>query len=109
MKEHQLLKDRKKSVRKRPSHGEYSSNPSTLSNHSRVPGHDNRTVKLVLVDSQNVQKVGSGKTSLKRNVNVGSNRGNNKGDSNTLKPVRQKRKPGYLCVCAVFFFFFSFC
>lgn len=109
MKEHQLLKDRKKSVRKRPPQGEYSSPvPSSVSNQSRVPGQDNRTVKLVLVDSQNIQKVGSGKASSKRNVNVNTNRGNSKGDSTTMKPARQRRKPGYLCVYFRFRYFFLF-
>lgn len=107
MKEHQLLKDRKKSVRKRPPHGEYGPPvPSTVSNQSRVPGQDNRTVKLVLVESQNIQKVGSGKASSKRNVNnVNTNRGNSKGDSATMKPARQRRKPG----CLFLFFVFVYC
>ncbi|KAF3441833.1 hypothetical protein FNV43_RR15748 [Rhamnella rubrinervis] len=92
--EHQLLKDRKKSVRKRPSQGENCPPAaSTFSNQSRASGHDNRTFKLVLVDSQNIQKVGSGKASLKRNINIGINR-NNKGDSTTMKPARQRRKSG---------------
>lgn len=100
--EHQLLKDRKKSVRKRPPHGEYGPPvPSTVSNQSRVPGQDNRTVKLVLVESQNIQKVGSGKASSKRNVNnVNTNRGNSKGDSATMKPARQRRKPAVVSSAA---------
>ncbi|XP_024028707.1 TSL-kinase interacting protein 1 isoform X2 [Morus notabilis] len=99
--EHQLLKDRKKSVRKRPPQGEYSSPvSSSVSNQSRVPGQDNRTVKLVLVDSQNIQKVGSGKASSKRNVNVSTNRGNSKGDSTTMKPARQRRKPAVVSSAA---------
>lgn len=95
IKEHQLLKDRKKSVRKRPSQGENCppNAPSTVSNQNRPSGHDNRTVKLVLVDSHNIQKLGPGKASLKRNVNIGVNR-SNKGDSSTMKPARQRRKPG---------------
>ncbi|EOY07887.1 TSL-kinase interacting protein 1, putative isoform 1 [Theobroma cacao] len=94
--EHQLLKDRKKNVRKRPSQGENSSptSPSTVTNQSRASGHDARTVKLVLVDSQNIQKLGPGKGSFKRNTNVGVNRSNSKGESNTMKPARQRRKPG---------------
>lgn len=93
--EHQLLKDRKKSVRKRPSQGENCppNAPSTVSNQNRPSGHDNRTVKLVLVDSHNIQKLGPGKASMKRNVNIGVNR-SNKGDSSTMKPARQRRKPG---------------
>lgn len=105
MKEHQLLKDRKKSVRKRPTHGEYSPPaPSTVTNQSRASGHDNRTVKLVLVDSQNIQKVGSGKGPLKRNVNLSINRSNNKGDSTTMKPARQqRRKPGIFLLLLLLF------
>ena len=96
MKEHQLLKDRKKNVRKRPSQGENSSptSPNTVTNQSRASGSDARTVKLVLVDSQNIQKLGPGKGSFKRNTNVGVNRSNSKGESNTMKPARQRRKPG---------------
>lgn len=98
VKEHQLLKDRKKSVRKRPSQGENCPPAtSTFSNQSRASGHDNRTFKLVLVDSQNIQKVGSGKASLKRNINIGINR-SNKGDSTTMKPARQRRKSGDLFI-----------
>jgi hypothetical protein len=96
MKEHQLLKDRRKNVRKRPSPGEncLPPAPSTVSNQNRASGQDARTVKLVLVDSQNIQKLGSGKTTLKRNTNVGVNRSNNRGESTTMKPPRQRRKPG---------------
>ncbi|ONI03008.1 hypothetical protein PRUPE_6G232900 [Prunus persica] len=99
--EHQLLKDRKKSVRKRPSQGENCppNAPSTVSNQNRPSGHDNRTVKLVLVDSHNIQKLGPGKASLKRNVNIGVNR-SNKGDSSTMKPARQRRKPGAISSAA---------
>ncbi|KAH7511987.1 TSL-kinase interacting protein 1 isoform X1 [Ziziphus jujuba] len=98
--EHQLLKDRKKNVRKRPSQGENCPPaPSTFSNQSRASGHDNRTFKLVLVDSQNIQKVGPGKASLKRNLNTGINR-SNKGDSTTMKPARQRRKPGVVSSAA---------
>lgn len=98
MKEHQLLKDRRKNVKKRPSQGENSppAASSTVSNQSRGSGQDARTIKLVLVDSQNIQKLGSGKTSFKRNVNVGVNRSNNKGDSTNMKPARQRRKAGNL-------------
>lgn len=87
--EHQLLKDRKKTVRKRPSQGENCPPDAaiTVSNHS-----DNRTVKLVLVDSHHIQKLGPGKASLKRSGNIGVNR-SNKGDSSTVKPPRQRRKP----------------
>lgn len=111
IKEHQLLKDRKKSVRKRPSQGENCPPAtSTFSNQSRSSGHDNRPFKLFLVDSQNIQKVGHGRASLKRNVNIGINR-SNKGDSTTMKPARQRRKSGVsfyyyivLFICVIFYF-----
>ncbi|KAI9153346.1 hypothetical protein LWI28_009912 [Acer negundo] len=94
--EHQLLKDRKRSVKKRSPHGEnYSPTaPSSVSNQSRASGPDACMAKLVLVDSQNIQKLGTGKGPLKRNVNIGINRSNNKGDTFTMKPSRQRRKPG---------------
>ncbi|GMI80966.1 TSL-kinase interacting protein 1 [Hibiscus trionum] len=92
--EHQLLKDRRKNVRKRPSHGENISptSPNTFTNQSRASGHDARTVKLVLVESQNIQKLGPAKVSFKRNSNVGANRSNSKGESNTMKPARHRSK-----------------
>ncbi|XVF07867.1 hypothetical protein REPUB_Repub06bG0176700 [Reevesia pubescens] len=94
--EHQLLKDRKKTIRKRPSQGENSSptSPNSVINLNRASGHDAHTVKLVLVGGQNIQKLGPGKGSFKRNNNVGVNRSNSKGESNTMKPARQRRKPG---------------
>lgn len=101
MKEHQLLKDRKKNIRKRPSQGGNSSSttPNTVSSQSKASAHDGRAVKLVIVESQNVQKLGPAKgSSLKRSVNVGVNRSNNKGDSSTLKTARQRQKPGYFSV-----------
>lgn len=94
--EHQLLKDRKKNVRKRPSQGE-SCAPTTQSNvlnQIRETGNDNQPVKLVLVDSQNIQKLGAGKGSIKRNINIGVNRTNNKGELINVKSARQRRKPG---------------
>jgi len=105
LKENQLLKDQRKNVRKRSSQGENGSptTPSIITNQNRALVHDTRTVKLVIVDSQNIQKLG-GKGSLKRNVNMGVVRNNNKGDSTAMKPARQRRKPGdYL-----FELFFSF-
>ncbi|KAK6126173.1 hypothetical protein DH2020_040092 [Rehmannia glutinosa] len=56
--ENQLLKDRKKNIKKRLSSGENNSPIPNIpsSNQVRAPGHDNRAVKMVLVDSQNVQK-----------------------------------------------------
>lgn len=95
MKEHQLLKDRKKNVRKRPSQGEScaAATPSNVLNQIRETGSDSRPVKLVLVDSQNIQKLGAGKGSIKRNINIGV-RTNNKGELTNAKSARQRRKPG---------------
>lgn len=93
------MKDRKKNIRKRPSQGGNCSStaPNTVSSQSRASGNETRAVKLVLVESQNVQKLGPGKgSSLKRNVNVGVNRSNSKGDSSAMKTARQRQKPGYL-------------
>ncbi|XP_011651960.1 TSL-kinase interacting protein 1 isoform X2 [Cucumis sativus] len=94
--EHQLLKDRKKNVRKRPLQGENCPPPipNAVSNQSRALGHDGRAVKLVLVDTQNIPKLGPRKTASRRNVNVGINRGNNGGYPTVLKPSRQRRKSG---------------
>ncbi|XP_061354910.1 TSL-kinase interacting protein 1 isoform X2 [Gastrolobium bilobum] len=96
MKERQLLKDRKKNVRKRPSQGANCllPAPNTVSNQSKASGNDARAVKLVLVDSQNMLKLGPSRPSLKRNVNMGVSRSNSKGDSNTMKPTRQRKKSG---------------
>ncbi|KAF7834003.1 TSL-kinase interacting protein 1 [Senna tora] len=100
--EHQLLKDRKKSVRKRPLQGENCPPAATnnVSNQSRALGNDAQTVKLVLVDSQNIQNLGPSKASLKRNINMGVNRSNTKGDSTTMKPSRQRKKPGTITAAA---------
>ncbi|PIA53341.1 hypothetical protein AQUCO_00900130v1 [Aquilegia coerulea] len=94
--EHQLLKDRKKTTRKRPSQNENSSSSSAPTPlQSKASGHDTRLVKLVLVDSQNIQKVASRKGSLmKRSFNNGTNRSNSKGDLSTVKTTRQRRKTG---------------
>ncbi|XP_057463692.1 TSL-kinase interacting protein 1 isoform X1 [Actinidia eriantha] len=94
--EDQLLKDRRKSKRKQPSHGENCSPaiPTNVSNQGRASGHDTHAVKLVLVDSQKIKKLGPVKgSSVRRNVNVGINRSNCKGDSFPAKTVRQRRRP----------------
>ncbi|KAG8374227.1 hypothetical protein BUALT_Bualt11G0109100 [Buddleja alternifolia] len=95
--ENQLLKDRKKNIRKRLSTGENSSSISQIptSNQVRASSHDNRAVKMVLVDSQNIQKVGTGKGPLsKRHVNVGMDRNNCKIDPTSMKTARNRRKDG---------------
>lgn len=100
IKESQLLKDRKKNVRRRPSQGESSSTAAaSLSSHSRVSTNDSRTVKVVLLDNQDVQKFGSGKgSSLKRHVTMGVNRSNAKVDSSPVKNARHRRKIGLLVI-----------
>lgn len=99
------MKDRKKNVRKRPLQGENCppAAPNTVSNQSRAMGNDARTVKLVLVDSQNIQNLGPSKASLKRNVSMGVNRSNTKGDSTTMKPSRQRKKPGDFLLFPLYF------
>lgn len=94
--EQQLKKDQKKNVRKRPSQDENSlpTSPNGNSNQGRSSGNVARPVKVVLIDSRNVPKLGPGRSSFKRNANIGVNRSNNKGDSSTMKPPRQRRKPG---------------
>lgn len=100
--EHQLLKDRKKNLRKRPLQGRNSQSPppNTVSNQTRALGNDARAVKVVLVDTQNIIKLGPSKPPLKRNVNMGVNRSNAKGDSNTMKPTRQRKKSGTTTIAA---------
>ncbi|KAI4353603.1 hypothetical protein L6164_002539 [Bauhinia variegata] len=100
--EHQLLKDRKKNVRKRPFQGENCppATPSTVSNQNRASGNDSRTVKLVLVDSQNIQKLGPSKAPLKRNVSLGINHSNTRGDPTTMRSSRQRKKPGMITAAA---------
>ncbi|KAH1151235.1 hypothetical protein GYH30_044960 [Glycine max] len=100
--EHQLLKDRKKNVRKRPLQGGncLPAAPTAVSNQSRASGNDARAVKLVLVDNQNILKLGPSKPSTKRTVNMGVNHSNTKGDSNTMKPTRQRKKSGTISTAA---------
>lgn len=95
--EHQLLKDRKKNTRRRAPQNENcsTSSPVTHSFQNKVSGHDTRSVRQGNVDSQNIQKVASGKGSLpKRGANNGTKRSNSKGDLSTLKTTRQRRKTG---------------
>lgn len=90
------MKDRKKNVKKRTVQGENYSSPSpTTTNQNKMPGNDARGVKVVVVDSQNVQKAGQGKgSSTKRNSNIGVIRSSYKGESSHPKPTRQRRKSG---------------
>ncbi|KAK7250806.1 hypothetical protein RIF29_33503 [Crotalaria pallida] len=98
--EHQLLKDRKKNVRRRSLQGGTPSASNTVSNQNRASGNDARTVKVVLVDTQNILKLGPSKSSLKRNVSMGVNRSNTKGDSIIMKPSRQRKKSGMITTAA---------
>lgn len=101
--EHQLMKDRKKNVKKRTVQGENYSSPSpTTTNQNKIPGNDARGVKVVVVDSQNVQKAGQGKgSSTKRNSNIGVIRSSYKGESSHPKPTRQRRKCGAVSAAAM--------
>ncbi|WOH00911.1 hypothetical protein DCAR_0520287 [Daucus carota subsp. sativus] len=85
--EHQLLKDRRKNIRKRHAQGEVCPTTATATVLSQV--------KLVIIDSQNIYKIRSGKRILtKAYCILGVNRTNCKGDMVPLKAVRQRRKPG---------------
>ncbi|XP_052176201.1 TSL-kinase interacting protein 1-like [Diospyros lotus] len=91
--EHQLLKDRKKGKRKRPSQGKNCSQivPTTISNQGRGSGHDNCT--NAVLNNQSVQKLGRGRRpTMRRNVNVGISRSNCKRDSCPQKTVKKRQK-----------------
>lgn len=92
------MKDRKKNVRRCFSQGENTSTaPISVSNQGRASGHDGRSVKVVLLDNQDIHKFGSGKgSSLKRHINIGANSTSCKTDSSLLKTARHRRKIGEL-------------
>lgn len=95
MKEHQLLKDRRKSTRKRACQGEnYSSASLGNISSSRERGLDNRPFKLILCDSQNVKKIGPGRASTKHGESLGVSLGDEKEDTAFGRGGRQRRKPG---------------
>ncbi|CAA0842921.1 TSL-kinase interacting protein 1 [Striga hermonthica] len=101
--ENQLMKDRKKNTKKRLSTGENNPPVSSVptSNQVRPPGHDNRSVKAVLVDSQNIPKVGTGKgASLKRNMPMETGRNNCKIDPTSAKTAKLRRKTGLASAAA---------
>lgn len=104
------MRDRKKNTKKRLPTGENNTPVQNITNQVRAPVHDNRAVKMVVLDSQNIEKVGTGKGSLfKRHANVGMSRGNCKVDQATVKTVKHRRKTGNsitLLLC-VFVFLFS--
>ncbi|KAL0426421.1 UNVERIFIED_CONTAM: TSL-kinase interacting protein 1 [Sesamum latifolium] len=67
----------------------------------RASGHDNRAVKMVLVDNQNIQKVGTGKGALfKRHLNIGMSRTNCKVDPASIKTAKHRRKTGLASTAA---------
>ncbi|XP_042015589.1 TSL-kinase interacting protein 1-like [Salvia splendens] len=99
--ENQLLRDRKKNTKKRLSTGENNTSVPNITNQVRASGHDNRAVKVVLLDNQNIEKVGTGKGSLfKRHANIGMSRTNCKGDQAAVKTVKHRRKNGLASVAA---------
>ncbi|KAH9610896.1 hypothetical protein KSS87_015039 [Heliosperma pusillum] len=100
--EHQLLKDRKKNVKKQSSQGENCAPTSTFPNQNKSSANDLRTVKIVAVDGQNLEKAGNGKSSSnRRSSNLGVTRSSNKGESSPTKPTRQRRKTGAVSAAAV--------
>lgn len=105
MQENQLLRDRKKNTKKRLSTGENNTSVANITNQVRASGPDSRAVKMVLLDNQNIEKVGTGKGSLfKRPANIGINRTNFKVDqAAAIKTVKHRRKNGnfmnLLCAC----------
>lgn len=96
MKEHQLLKDRRKSIRKRACQGENLSSASlgNISSHSRERGLDNRPFKLILSDGQNLKKLAPGRASTKHGESLGVILGEEKEDTAFGRGGRQRRKQG---------------
>ncbi|ESQ52325.1 hypothetical protein EUTSA_v10016298mg [Eutrema salsugineum] len=95
--EHQLLKDRRKSIRKRGCQGETFSSSSlgNISSNSRDRGLDNRPFKLIICDGQNVKKLGPGRTFTKHGESLGVSLGDEKEDTAFGRGGRQRRKQGY--------------
>ncbi|KNA22480.1 hypothetical protein SOVF_033850 isoform A [Spinacia oleracea] len=92
--EHQLMKDRKKNVKKQALQGDIYSSPSPpATNQNKLSANDARAIKTVLVDCQNTQKAGPGRgSSTRRSLNIGVIHSSNKGESSNTKPTRQRRK-----------------
>ncbi|XP_021774529.1 TSL-kinase interacting protein 1-like isoform X4 [Chenopodium quinoa] len=101
--ENQLMKDRKKNVKKQALQGENHSSPlPTATNQNKLSANDARAVKIVLVDSQNGQKVSPGKgSSTRRCSSIGVIRSSNKGEPSHKKPSRQRRKSGAVTAAAI--------
>ncbi|KAL1209916.1 TSL-kinase interacting protein 1 [Cardamine amara subsp. amara] len=95
--EHQLLKDRRKSIRKRACQGENFSSASlgNISSNNRERGLDNRPFKLLLCDGQTVKKLGPGRASTKHGESLGVSLGDEKEDTAFGRGGRQRRKQGY--------------
>ncbi|KAG2326589.1 hypothetical protein Bca52824_009317 [Brassica carinata] len=89
--EHQLLKDRRKSSRKRACHGESFSSASlgNISSHSRERGLDNSPFKLILCDSQNVRP---GRASTKHGESLGVRIGDEKEDTAVGRCGRRRKQ-----------------
>ncbi|KAL3623344.1 TSL-kinase interacting protein 1 [Castilleja foliolosa] len=101
--ESQLLKDRKKNIKKCVSTGENTTPIPSIpaSNQVRPPGHDNRAVRMVLVDSQNIPKVGPVKgASFKRQLHIETGRNNCKVDPASVKTSKHRRKTGLATAAA---------
>ncbi|KAL1209917.1 TSL-kinase interacting protein 1 [Cardamine amara subsp. amara] len=92
--EHQLLKDRRKSIRKRACQGENFSSASlgNISSNNRERGLDNRPFKLLLCDGQTVKKLGPGRASTKHGESLGVSLGDEKEDTAFGRGGRQRRK-----------------
>ncbi|KAL1209912.1 TSL-kinase interacting protein 1 [Cardamine amara subsp. amara] len=92
--EHQLLKDRRKSIRKRACQGENFSSASlgNISSNNRERGLDNRPFKLLLCDGQTVKKLGPGRASTKHGESLGVSFGDEKEDTAFGRGGRQRRK-----------------
>lgn len=90
LQENQLLKDRNKTRRKRPQEDIYLTPTSPI----LTDGHP---VKLLAVDTQNINLMGSTKGAFfKRNVDANTNfkLKATKGDLSTTRTVKQKRRAG---------------
>ncbi|KAK9733353.1 hypothetical protein RND81_04G062300 [Saponaria officinalis] len=101
--EHQLIKDRKKNVKKQSSQGENCSSPtSTFPYPNKSSGNDLRAINIVATDGQNVEKAANGKgSSTRRSSNLGITRISNKRESSPTKSTRQRRKTGVVPTAAI--------
>lgn len=106
MKEHQLLKDRKKTKRK-ASQAEQISPASlvTVSLPSKTPGNEARGQKVLTLESHGAQKVGIGRgNSLKRQLMAST--GGCKDEIATVKTTRQRKKAGgSVFIMKIFYFY----